>query len=224
MKRKYMALSGFVVILIMALSIYDRWPVQDVLAQEHPDRDKFHADVAHSLLEMNTTLDIIEGFRAQGDMPPNRDAMHEKAAHGFKHALELFGVQVSMEKQKDRNKFHADVAHALLEMNSTLGIIEGFRAQDSMPPNRDTMHEKAAHGFKHALELFGVPVTMGEHKDKNAFHADLAHALLEMNATLDLIEAYRTLGSMPPDRDEKHEKAAHGFKHALELFGVKTKM
>ncbi|MBI5747424.1 MAG: hypothetical protein HZA13_10540 [Nitrospirae bacterium] len=224
MKRKYMLFSWLVVALIMALSSYDRWPMQNVLAQEQPDRDKFHADVAHSLLEMNTTLDIIEGFRAQGDMPPNRDAMHEKAAHGFKHALELFGVQVTMEKQKDQNKFHADVAHALLEMNSTLDIIEGFRAQDSMPPNRDMMHERAAHGFKRALELFGVPVIMDKQKDRNAFHADVAHALLEMNVTLDLVEAYRALGSMPPDRDEKHEKAAQGFRHALELFGVKPKM
>lgn len=218
MSRKYMALlvSAFFMMVLTSISLCS--------AQEHPDRDKFHAEVAHALLEMNTTLDIIEGFRAQGEMPPNRDAMHEKAAHGFKHALELFGVQVSMEKQKDRTKFHADVAHALLEMNTTLDIIEGFRAQEGMPPNRDAMHEKAAHGFKHALELFGVQVTMGEHKDRNAFHADVTHALLEMNATLDLIEAYRGLGSMPPDRDEKHEKAAHGFKHALELFGVKIKM
>ena len=28
---------------------------------------------------------------------------------------------------------------------------------------------------------------------------------------------------MPPDKDAIHEKAAHGFKEALELFGVKTK-
>lgn len=223
MKRKYMIFSGLIVALIMALGIYNQWSMLLVLAQEHPERDKFHADVAHSLLEMNTTLDIIEGFRARGIMPPNRDVIHEKAVHGFKHALELFGIQVSMEKRKDQNKFHADIAHALLEMNTTLDIIEGFRAEDSMPPNRDIMHERAAHGFKRALELFGVPVTMGEQKDRNAFHADVAHALLEMNVTLDLIEAYRALGTMPPDRDERHEKAAHGFKHALELFGVKTK-
>lgn len=160
MKRNYMTLVGFAVVMILALGICNGSLTQYAGAQEHPDRDKFHADMAHALLEMNTTLDIIEGFRAQ----------------------------------------------------------------ESMTPNRDTIHEKAAHGFKHALELFGVQVTMGENKDRNAFHAEVAHALLEMNTTLDLIAAYRALGSMPPDRDEKHEKAAHGFKHALELFGVKTKM
>ena len=65
---------------------------------------------------------------------------------------------------------------------------------------------------------------MAEHKDPASFHAEVAHALLEMNTTLDLIEAYRAQDAMPPDSDAKHEKAAHGFKHALELFGVRIKM
>lgn len=219
-----MTLIGFVVAMIAAFSLYEGYFRQSVLAQDHPDRNKFHAEIAHALLEMNTTLDIIEGFRAQESMPPNRDAMHEKAAHGFKQALELFGVPVSMEKQTDRNRFHADLAHALLEMNTTLDIIEGFRAQELMPPERDTMHEKAAHGFKKALELFGVPVDMERQIDQNKFHADVAHALLEMNTTLDIIEGFRAQESMPPNRDAMHEKTAHGFKHALELFGVKTRM
>lgn len=197
---------------------------ETVPAQKHLDRDKFHADVAHALLEMNTALDMIEAYRADGTMPPNRDAVHEKAAHGFKHALELFGVQVTMAEHVDKNKFHADLAHALLEMNVSLDLIESYRAQEAMPPDRDARHEKAAHGFKRALELFGVKVSMAEHIDRNAFHADVAHALLDMNSTLDMIEAYRAQGAMPPDRDAKHEKAAHGFKHALELFGIRTTM
>lgn len=193
-------------------------------AQEHPDRAKFHAEVAHALLDMNTTLDLIEAYRAQGAMPPDRDAKHEKAAHGFRHALELFGVKVAMPEHADRAKFHGDVAHALLEMNTTLDLIEAYRALGAMPPDSDAKHEQAAHGFKHALELFGVKVAMPEHRDKNAFHADLAHALLDMNTILDLIEAYRAEGAMPPDRDEKHEKAAHGFLQGLKLFGVQTTM
>ncbi len=195
-----------------------------VTAQEHPDRNKFHADVAHTLLDMNTTLDMIEAFRAQEKMPPDRDAVHEKAAHGFKHGLELFGVEVKMKEHADRNKFHADVAHSLLDMNVALDRIEGFRAQGTMPPDRDEMHEKTAHGFKQALELFGVQFTMPKHPDRNRFHADVAHALLEMNTTLDIIESFRAEQKMPPNRDEMHEKAAHGFKQALELFDVKIKM
>lgn len=199
-------------------------PAAKLFAQEHPDRDKFHAEVAHALLEMNTTLDMIEAYRAEGGMPPDRDAAHEKAAHGFKRALELFGVPVSMAEHADRNKFHADVAHALLEMNVSLDLIESYRAAAAMPPDRDARHERAAHAFKKALELFGVKVAMAEHADRNAFHADVTHALLDMNSTLDLIEAYRAQDAMPPDRDAKHEKVAHGFKHALELFGIKTRM
>lgn len=65
-------------------------------AQEHPERAKFHADVAHALLEMNTTLDLIEAYRAEGAMPPDRDAKHERAAHGFLKGLQLFGVQTAM--------------------------------------------------------------------------------------------------------------------------------
>lgn len=65
-------------------------------AQEHRDRAKFHADVAHALLDMNTTLDLIEAYRAQGAMPPDRDEKHDKAAHGFLKGLKLFGVQTSM--------------------------------------------------------------------------------------------------------------------------------
>jgi DNA-binding cell septation regulator SpoVG len=219
MKRKVVAFA-----IIVAVGVCCAGLTVPAQAQEHPERAKFHADVAHALLEMNTTLDLIEAYRAQGTMPPDRDARHEKAAHGFRHALELFGVKVAMPEHADRVKFHADVAHALLEMNTTLDLIEAYRAQDAMPPDRDAKHEKAAHGFRHGLELFGVKVAMPEHKDPASFHADIAHALLDMNTTLDLIEAYRGEGAMPPDRDEKHEKAAHGFLKGLQLFGVQTSM
>lgn len=219
MKRKVVAFAQMVAVSVYAASL--ALPVQ---AQEHPDRAKFHADVAHALLEMNTTLDLIEAYRAQGAMPPDPDTKHEKAAHGFRHALELFGVKIAMPEHADRAKFHADVAHALLEMNTTLDLIEAYRAQEAMPPDRDAKHEKAAHGFRHALELFGIKIAMPEHRDKNAFHADVAHALLDMNTTLDLIGAYRVEGAMPPDRDEKHEKAAHGFLKGLQLFEVQTSM
>ena len=81
------------------------------------------------------------------------------------------------------------------------------------------------------IGLFGMGALVSEivaaeqtHKNKDAFHAEVAHALFEMNTTLDMIEAFRAEGSMPPDKDARHEKAAHGFKHALELFGVKVKM
>lgn len=59
---------------------------------------------------------------------------------------------------------------------------------------------------------------------KEEFHADVAHALLEMHEALDAIAEYHKAGGMPPNRDELHEKAAHGFKHALELWGFKPKM
>lgn len=41
----------FAVAMIVALGIYDSHFKQYVLAQEHPDRNKFHAEVAHALLE-----------------------------------------------------------------------------------------------------------------------------------------------------------------------------
>lgn len=194
----------------------------DIWAQVgHKDKNTFHADVAHSLLDMHTTLTTISAYRAQNAMPPDRDKAHEQAAHGFKHALELFGVGVQMQHE-DKNKFHAEVAHALLEMNLTLDLIKTYRVSGKMPPKRDEVHEKAAHGFKHALELFGVTVEM-KHKDKNKFHEEVAHALLGMSTTLDRVAVYRAEESMPPNRDEVHEQAAHGFKHALELFGVKIR-
>jgi len=61
-------------------------------------------------------------------------------------------------------------------------------------------------------------------KTKEEFHADMAHALLEMHEALDTIAQYHRAGGMPPNRDELHEKAAHGFKHALELWGFEPKM
>ena len=61
-------------------------------------------------------------------------------------------------------------------------------------------------------------------KTKAEFHEDVAHALLEMHEALDTIAEYHKAGGMPPNRDELHEKAAHGFKHALELWGFKPKM
>lgn len=61
-------------------------------------------------------------------------------------------------------------------------------------------------------------------KTKEEFHMDVAHALLEMHEALDTIAQYHKAGGMPPNRDELHEKAAHGFKHALELWGFKPKM
>ncbi len=155
MKRKLVAFA-----MIIAVGVCYAGLTLPAQAQEHPEQAKFHADVAHALLEMNTTLDLIEAYRAQGAMPPDRDAKHEKAAHGFLHALELFGVKVAMPEHADRAKFHADVAHALLEMNTTLDLIEAYRAQDAMPPDRDAKHEKAAHGFLKGLQLFGVQTSM----------------------------------------------------------------
>lgn len=61
-------------------------------------------------------------------------------------------------------------------------------------------------------------------KTKDEFHQDMAHALLEMHEALAEIAQYHKAGTMPPNRDELHEKAAHGFKHALELWGFKPKM
>ena len=58
------------------------------------DRDKFHADVAHALLESHEALTEIAKYHARGEMPPNKDQLHEKVAHGFKHALELWGVEL----------------------------------------------------------------------------------------------------------------------------------
>jgi hypothetical protein len=65
-------------------------------AQAHPDPGKFHADVAHALLDSEVALERIASFRVEQKMPPDRDALHEQAAHGFKKALELFGVQTKM--------------------------------------------------------------------------------------------------------------------------------
>lgn len=61
-------------------------------------------------------------------------------------------------------------------------------------------------------------------KTKEEFHQDMAHALLEMHETLAEIAQYHKAGTMPPNRDELHEKAAHAFKHALELWGFEPKM
>lgn len=74
--------------------------------------------------------------------------------------------------------------------------------------------------------LFGLMVggTWSSAKTKEEFHQDVAHALLEMHEALDTIAEYHKAGGMPPNRDELHEKAAHGFKHALELWGFKPKM
>ena len=60
------------------------------------DQNKFHGDVAHALLEMHESLDIIAKYHAKGTMPENKDELHEKVAHGFKHALELWGVKYQM--------------------------------------------------------------------------------------------------------------------------------
>lgn len=95
MKRKYMII-GLAIAMSVTLGIYDGQLTQYAHAQVHPDRDKFHADIAHALLEMNTTLDLIGAYRVEGQMPPDRDEKHEKAAHGFKQALELFGIKISM--------------------------------------------------------------------------------------------------------------------------------
>ncbi len=59
-------------------------------------KDEFHQDVAHALLEMHEALDTIAEYHKAGGMPPNRDALHEQAAHGFKHALELWGFTPTM--------------------------------------------------------------------------------------------------------------------------------
>lgn len=66
------------------------------MASAKGDKDKFHADVAHALLEMHEALDTIAEYHAKGTMPPNKDELHEKAAHGFKHALELWGLKLKM--------------------------------------------------------------------------------------------------------------------------------
>jgi hypothetical protein len=86
---------AFFVVTLTASALASGIP-QSAAGQEHPERAKFHGDVAHALLEMNVTLDLIEAYRAQKAMPPDSDAKHEKAAHGFKQALELFGVKIAM--------------------------------------------------------------------------------------------------------------------------------
>lgn len=60
------------------------------------DQNKFHGDVAHALLEMHEALDTIAKYHAEGTMPKNKDELHGKVAHGFKHALELWGVKHHM--------------------------------------------------------------------------------------------------------------------------------
>ena len=157
-------------------------------------------------------------------MPDNRDEMHEKVAHGFKHALELFGAEPEMKEHKDKNKFHAHVAHALLEGHETLAIIADYHSRGSIPKDRDKMHKVVAHAFKKALEKFAVEPDMPKHADKHKFHGEVAHALLESHMVLSTIAHYRAIGTIPDNRNEMHEKAAHGFKNALELLGVKTKM
>lgn len=76
--------------------------------------------------------------------------------------------------------------------------------------------------------VFLLGLTMGSAwavaKTKEEFHRDVAHALLEMHEALDTIAQYHKAGGMPPNSDELHEKAAHGFKHALELWGLEPKM
>ena len=189
------------------------------LAQQHADRDKFHAEVAHALLESYEALAIISKFHARDMMPDNRDEIHEKAAHGFKQALELFGAEPEM-KHKDKNKLHAHVAHGLLEAHETLAIIADYHSRGSMPADRDKMHEGVAHGFKEALEKFAVALDMPKHKDKHKFHGEVAHALLESHMVLSTIAHYHAIGTMPDNQNEMHEKVAHGFKEALKLVGV----
>ena len=72
----------------------------------------------------------------------------------------LLGSNVSFAKTKE--EFHQDVAHALLEMHEALAEIAQYHKAGTMPPNRDKLHEKAAHGFKHALELWGFKPKMHE--------------------------------------------------------------
>ena len=146
--------AGFVLVAMLVFI------VPQAQAQDHPDRDKFHAEVAHALLESYEALAAISTYHARDMMPDNRDEMHEKAAHGFMHALELFAVEPRMTDHEDKNKLHAEVAHALLEAHETLAIIADYHARGAMPKARDELHEQAAHGFKHALELFGVKTNM----------------------------------------------------------------
>lgn len=216
--------KGVSLALIVAVGLWFPGFTPAAQAQEHPERAKFHADVAHALLDMTVTLNLIEAYRAQGAMQPNPDEVHAKAANGFRRGLELFGVKVAVPEEAFRAKFHADVAHALLGMDTTLDHLAAHRVEGTMPAHRDDVHEQVAHGFRHALELFGVKVAMPEHPDRSLFHADVAHALLAMTATLNLIEAHRAEGTMPPNRDAKHERVAHGFLKPLQLFGVPTSM
>lgn len=82
--------AGFVLVAMLVFI------VPQAQAEDHPDRDKFHAEVAHALLESYEALVTISTYHARDVMPDNRDEMHEKVAHGFKHALELFGVKKNM--------------------------------------------------------------------------------------------------------------------------------
>lgn len=70
----------------------------------------------------------------------------------------------------------------------------------------------------------GVGTTASFAKTEEEFHQDMAHALLEMHETLATIAEYHKAGTMPPNRDELHKKAAHAFKHALELWGLEPRM
>ena len=210
--------AGFVLVAILVFT------VPQAQAEEHPDRDKFHAEVAHALLESYEALATISTYHARDIMPDNRDEMHEKAAHGFMHALELFAVEPRMKDHQDKNKFHAEVAHALLEVHETLAIIADYHDRGAMTKARDELHDVVAHGFKQALEKFGVGLDMPKHEDRQEFHGQVAHALLESLSGLSTIAHYHAIDSMPGNRDELHDQAAHGFKQALVLFGVKTNM
>lgn len=76
--------------LLVGLVIGNTWSLAKTT------KEKFHEDVAHALLEMHEALDTIADYHKAGGMPPNRDELHEKAAHGFKHALELWGFKPKM--------------------------------------------------------------------------------------------------------------------------------
>lgn len=210
--------AGFVLVAMLVFI------VPQAQAEDHPDRGKFHAEVAHALLESYEALATISTYHARDMMPDNRDEVHEKAAHGFKHALELFAVEPRMKNHEDKNELHAEVAHALLEAHETLAIIADYHARGAMPKAKDELHNVVAHGFKQALEKFGVELDMPKHEDRQKFHGQVAHALLESHSGLSTIAHYHAISSMPGKRDELHDQAAHGFKHALELFGVKTNM
>ena len=126
----------------------------------------------------------------------------------------------------------------LARRRGTITYCDLAKALEVQPPNtihqvtdalrekypQDELHNVVAHGFKQALEKFGVELDMPKHEDRQEFHGQVAHALLESHRGLSTIAHYHAIGSMPGEQDELHDQAAHGFKHALELFGVKTNM